>query len=64
VNIVPIALGEVADAGGAAMIAVIDGVSALLTTEELTELNRQFTVDTLAADEVAATWLADKGLVG
>ena len=63
-NIVPIALGEVADAGGAAMIAVIDGVSALLTTEELTELNRQFTVDKLDADEVAATWLADKGLVG
>ncbi|MFA9563236.1 MAG: glycine betaine ABC transporter substrate-binding protein [Acidimicrobiales bacterium] len=39
-------------------------MSALLTTEELTELNRQFTVDKLDADEVAATWLADKGLVG
>lgn len=63
-NIVPIATEEVADASGADMIAVIDGVSAVLTTEELTELNRQFTVDKLDADEVAATWLADKGLIG
>ncbi len=63
-NIVPIATNAVADAYGSDMAALVDGVSALLTTEELTELNRQFTVDKLDADEVAGTWLADNGLAG
>jgi osmoprotectant transport system substrate-binding protein len=63
-NIVPITDDEVAEAGGAGMIAVVDGVSAVLTTEELTEMNRQFTVDKLDAADVATTWLTDQGLIG
>lgn len=51
------------DAASPEVAAVLNAVSAPLTTAELTELNRQVTQDLLDPDEVAATWLADNGIV-
>lgn len=62
-NIVPITSDEVVDAYGGELSTVVDAVSAALTTEELTELNRQFDIDKLDAADVAAEWLAAEGLV-
>jgi osmoprotectant transport system substrate-binding protein len=43
--------------------AVLNAVSAPLTTAELTELNRQVTQDLLEPADVAGTWLEAQGLV-
>ncbi|MDY7102735.1 MAG: glycine betaine ABC transporter substrate-binding protein [Actinomycetota bacterium] len=43
--------------------AALNEVSSTLTTEELTELNRQVTVDALDPDAVAGEWLSTNGLV-
>lgn len=40
---------------------ILDAVSAELTTEELTELNRRVDVDKDDPEQVAQEWLADKG---
>jgi osmoprotectant transport system substrate-binding protein len=63
-NVVPVVTDEVAAAYGADMVALVDAVSAALSTEELTELNRQFDIDKVDADEVARTWLESEGLIG
>jgi osmoprotectant transport system substrate-binding protein len=43
--------------------AALDAVSEQLTTEELTELNRQQSQDKQDSDAIAKAWLEDKGLV-
>jgi osmoprotectant transport system substrate-binding protein len=43
---------------------VLDGISAELTTEELTELNKRFDVDKEDADAIAESWLDDHGIGG
>jgi osmoprotectant transport system substrate-binding protein len=63
-NIVPIVTDEVASAYGDDMVALVNAVSAALSTEELTELNRQFDIDKLDADAVARAWLESEGLIG
>jgi osmoprotectant transport system substrate-binding protein len=45
------------------ILAALDAVSEVLTTEELTELNRQQTQDKQDSDAIAAAWLEEKGLV-
>jgi osmoprotectant transport system substrate-binding protein len=45
------------------IIAALDAVSELLTTEELTELNRQQSQDKQDSDAIAEAWLAEKELV-
>ncbi len=62
-NIVPIVRTELVDAYGDAFVERINQVSAEITTEELTELNRQFGEEQRDAADIAADWLADKGLV-
>lgn len=59
-NVIPLVRSEVADNPDA--VAALEDVQAALTTEELTKLNKQVDVDHLNPDEVAGTWLADKGL--
>jgi osmoprotectant transport system substrate-binding protein len=41
----------------------VNGVSAQLTTQELTELNRQVGIERREPRDVAAAWLRSKGLV-
>ena len=40
---------------------MLDAISAELTTEDLTELNRRFDVDREDADAIAESWLSDHG---
>ncbi len=51
------------DATSEAIEAALNTVSAPLTTEELTELNRQNSVDGVPPDEIATTWLEGQGLL-
>jgi osmoprotectant transport system substrate-binding protein len=62
-NIIPVTHDDVIAAYGEEFIALINAVSAALTTEELTELNRQFGIDKEDADAVATEWLTTEGLI-
>jgi osmoprotectant transport system substrate-binding protein len=60
-NVLPVLTIELSDVEGLAD--ALDLVSAALTTDELTELNRLFDVEVEDADQIAADYLAEKGLV-
>ena len=62
-NIVPVGTEELVDAYGADLAALIDKISAALTTEELTELNRLVGIELEDADTVAADWLKSEGFI-
>jgi osmoprotectant transport system substrate-binding protein len=59
-NLIPAIRESVSTPG---IVAALDAVSEQLTTEELTELNRQQSQDKQDSDAIAEAWLADKGLV-
>jgi osmoprotectant transport system substrate-binding protein len=61
--VVPVTTQEVVDAYGDAFVELVNSISAALTTEELTELNKRFDIDKEDADAIAADWLASEGLV-
>ena len=60
-NVVPVVSTELADVEGLAEL--MDSVSATLTTDGLTELNRRFDVDVEDADAIAQSHLEDAGLL-
>jgi osmoprotectant transport system substrate-binding protein len=60
-NVFPLASQEVVDAYGDDFTGLLDDISAELTTEDLTELNRRYDVDREDAEDIAADWLADHG---
>ena len=60
-NVVPVLSSELADVEGLAEL--VDSVSATLTTEGLTELNRRVDVDVEDPDVVAQSHLEDAGLL-
>lgn len=60
-NVIPLVRSEVADNPDA--VAALESVQEALTTEELSQLNKQVDTDHLNPDEVAGAWLADKGLI-
>jgi osmoprotectant transport system substrate-binding protein len=62
-NIVPVVRTELVDAYGDAFVERINEVSSEITTEELTELNRQFGEEQRDAADIASDWLSEKGLV-
>jgi osmoprotectant transport system substrate-binding protein len=62
-NIVPVVTAELIEAYGGAMAAIVNGVSERITTEVLTELNRQFDVDKESAADIARAWLTSEGLL-
>jgi len=62
-NIIPIGTQELIDVYGDALRAVVDAVSAALTTAGLTELNRQVGIDLEDPDAVAQAWLESEGLL-
>ena len=61
-NIVPVFTDEVAEAYGEDFIALLDEISAAITTELLTEANARFDIDAEDADVIAEDFLADNGL--
>ncbi|MCJ7726422.1 MAG: ABC transporter [Acidimicrobiia bacterium] len=60
-NITPVVRQEVADDLGYEFVTLINGVSALITTAGLTELNRQQSVDGDDPATIAARWLVEHG---
>jgi osmoprotectant transport system substrate-binding protein len=62
-NIVPVITDEIAEAYGDELAALIDSVSALITTSELSELNRRYGIETEDADLLAKEWLQEKGFL-
>jgi osmoprotectant transport system substrate-binding protein len=60
-NVLPVLTAELQEAYGNQLTDVLDAVSAALTTEALTEMNKRFDIDTEDADVIAADWLADNG---
>lgn len=59
-QVVPLVSNRVDDA----IAAVLDAVSAELTTEDLVAMNARSVTEQLASDVIARDWLAEKGLVG
>lgn len=60
-NVFPVFTQELLDAYGDSLTGVLDQVNGNLTTEGLTELNKQYDVDKEDADVIAEEWLADNG---
>lgn len=60
-NIIPVAREEILTPE---ITAALDELSATLTTEDLTELNRRVDIDAEDPDAVAADYLEEKGLLG
>lgn len=61
-NVTPIMRRDAFARFGPGAVAAIDGVSARLTTLELTELNAEVTFDRRSPAEVARDWLREEGL--
>ncbi len=62
-NITPVVSQEAIDAYGADFQALVDSISAALTTEGLTELNRRVGIELEDADAVATDWLTENGFL-
>jgi osmoprotectant transport system substrate-binding protein len=62
-NIIPVTSKEAADAYGADFSGLVNRISAAMTTSELTELNRQVTIDLQDPSKVATDWPSSKGFV-
>ncbi|MGH2672948.1 MAG: ABC transporter substrate-binding protein, partial [Actinomycetota bacterium] len=62
-NVTPVVREEVVDAHGDDFVRLVDSVSALLTTDDLRELNARV-AEGETPDEVAMAWLAEHGLSG
>ena len=58
-NVVPVASSSLDEAA----VAVIEGVIAELSADDLVELNRQSVVDQTSSADIAKGWLTEKGLV-
>jgi osmoprotectant transport system substrate-binding protein len=63
-NVFPTVSQELVDAYGDDLTGVLDQVSAELTTDELTALNKRYDVDKDDAEDIAADWLDEKGIAG
>ncbi|MBT8202610.1 MAG: ABC transporter substrate-binding protein [Acidimicrobiia bacterium] len=60
-NIVPIIRTEILDQYDSSLSDLLNDVAAEITTAELSELNKRFSLDAEDADLLAKEWLADKG---
>jgi len=61
-NIVPVVRQEIVDEAGDSLESTLNAVSALLTTEELTNLGAAVILNGESYEDAAAQWLADNGL--
>lgn len=61
-NMVPVVTRELADAGGDTLASTLNAVSALLTTEELTNLGAAVIINGESYEDAASQWLEDNGL--
>jgi len=58
-NVFPVSTTKVADEYGDDLASILNDISAALTTEQLTEMNKAFDVDKEDAEDIAADWLKD-----
>lgn len=61
-NIVPVARQDLVDAAPADFEEILNAVTALLTTEELTNLGVEVAVDQVSFEDAARAWLEENGL--
>lgn len=61
-NIVPVVRQEIVDEAGDLLESTLNAVSALLTTEELTNLGAAVVLNGESYEDAAAQWLSDNGL--
>lgn len=61
-NVVPVVSDEVAEAYGDDLVAILNEVSALITTEALLDLNGQVELEAADPADVAGQFLADNGI--
>ena len=62
-NVAPVVRNDLLDAAPDDFETILNDVSAKLTTDELTKLNVQVSVNQESIEDVAAQWLSDQGLV-
>ncbi len=62
-NVVPVVTTDIDEAYGEDFRSLVDEVSAALTTEALTEMNRLFDIEREDADAIARQWLTDNGFL-
>ncbi|HAX81332.1 MAG TPA: glycine/betaine ABC transporter substrate-binding protein [Actinobacteria bacterium] len=62
-NIVPITTDEIIAAYGDDLVALLNAVTAAITTAELSELNKSYSIDATDADTLARQWLEDHGFI-
>jgi osmoprotectant transport system substrate-binding protein len=62
-NMAPVARNDLADAAPADFAETLNAVSAKLTTDELTKLNVEVSVNNTSFADAAGQWLKDQGLV-
>lgn len=62
-NILPVVTDELVEAYGDDFTALVDEISAALTTENVTELNKRFDIDKEDAADIATSFLEDNGLL-
>jgi len=60
-NVVPITTDEIIAAYGDDLVALLNAVSAKITTSGLTDLNKGYDIDAEDADALAREWLQDNG---
>lgn len=62
-NVVPVIRRELVEEYGSALIGPLDAVTAKLTNATLRRLNARAEIDHVPADQVAADWLRDQGVL-
>jgi len=62
-NVVPAVSSEVIEAYGDDFIAFVNSISAMITTEDLQDLNARVQVDQEDAEDVARDWLVENGFL-
>jgi osmoprotectant transport system substrate-binding protein len=62
-NIVPVVRNDIVDAYGDDFVAFVDSISAKITTDGLTEMNRLFLVEQRDASVIAHDWLVENGFI-
>jgi osmoprotectant transport system substrate-binding protein len=60
-NVTPVFNNKITDAYGSQLTQLVDAVSSKITTEALTDMNKQTDIDKKDSDDVAQQWLDDNG---
>lgn len=63
-NITPVVSNEILDAYGDDLVALINEISALITTDVLLDLNGRVELDAQNPEDVATDWLTENGFLG